>query len=75
MLKEAAAISIAERMTSQGDDITALQELLTYGLKGMAAYSEHARILGQEDDKIYAFFIETLGKLATDPGDVNELVA
>ncbi len=75
MLKEAAAISIAERMTSQGEDITALQELLTYGLKGMAAYSEHARILGQEDDDIYAFFIETLGILATDPGDVNELVA
>ncbi len=75
MIQEAAAISIAERMTSQGPDITALQELLTYGLKGMAAYSEHARILGQEDDAVYAFFIETLGKLATDPGDVNELVA
>ncbi|MFU8779870.1 MAG: hydroxylamine reductase [Kiritimatiellia bacterium] len=75
MMQESAAISIAERMTSQGPDITALQELLTYGLKGMAAYSEHARILGQEDDAIYSFFIETLAKLATDPGDVNELVA
>ncbi len=75
MIQESGAISIAERMTSQGQDITALQELLTYGLKGMAAYSEHARILGQEDDEIYAFFIETLAKLATDPGDVDELVA
>ena len=75
MIQEAGAISIAERMTSQGQDITALQELLTYGLKGMAAYSEHARILGQEHDEIYAFFIETLAKLATDPGDVDELVA
>ena len=75
MIQESAAISIAERMTSQGPDVTALQELLTYGLKGMAAYSEHARILGQEDDTIYAFFIETLATLATDPGNVDELVA
>lgn len=75
MTQEAAAISIAERMTSQGADVTALQELLTYGLKGMAAYSEHARILGQEDTAIYAFFIETLAKLATDPGNIDELVA
>jgi len=74
MIQESAAISIAERMTSQGEDVTALQELLTYGLKGMAAYTEHARILGQEDDAIYAFFLETLAKLATDPGDVDELV-
>jgi hydroxylamine reductase len=75
MLQESAAISIAERMTSQGPDVTALQELLTYGLKGMAAYAEHARILGQENDAIYAFFIDTLAKLASDPGNVAELVA
>jgi hydroxylamine reductase len=74
MLQEAAAISIAERMTSQGEDVTPLQELLTYGLKGMAAYADHARVLGQEDDDVYAFFVETLATLATDPGDVDQLV-
>ena len=75
MLQEAAAISIAKRMKSQGPDVTALQELLTYGLKGMAAYTEHARILGQENDRIYAFFVETLAILATDPQNIDELVA
>ncbi len=40
----------------KGDaDIRSLQELLVYGLKGVAAYAHHAYILGQEDEKIYAF--------------------
>jgi len=75
MVAEAAAIGIAQRMSSQGADVTALQELLTYGLKGMAAYAEHARVLGQEDESVYAFFIETLAKLAAGLGDINALVA
>ena len=41
-------------------DILSLRELLVYGLKGTAAYADHARILGQEDDKIYAFIHEAM---------------
>ena len=41
-------------------DAQALRELLTYGLKGIAAYADHARILGQEDEAIYAFLHEAL---------------
>ena len=41
-------------------DILSLQELLVYGLKGVAAYADHARILGQEDDKVYAFIHEAM---------------
>ncbi|MEJ2520430.1 MAG: hydroxylamine reductase [Desulfuromonadales bacterium] len=37
------------------DDIHAVRELITYGLKGYAAYADHARILGKESDEIYAF--------------------
>jgi len=75
MVAEAAAISISQRMGKQGADVTALQELLTYGLKGMAAYADHARVLGQESDAVYAFFIETMATLAAGLSDINALVA
>ncbi|MGA3083421.1 MAG: hydroxylamine reductase [Thermodesulfobacteriota bacterium] len=41
-------------------DIHALQWTLTYGLKGVCAYADHAQILGQEDDAVYAFVQEGL---------------
>ncbi len=41
-------------------DILSLQEILTYGIKGVAAYADHAAILGQSDDKVYAFIYEGL---------------
>ena len=41
-------------------DINGLKELLIYGIKGTAAYADHARILGQEDDKVYAFVHEAM---------------
>ncbi|HMB16991.1 MAG TPA: hydroxylamine reductase [Pelovirga sp.] len=37
------------------DDVHAVREMITYGLKGAAAYADHARILGKELDEIYAF--------------------
>jgi hydroxylamine reductase len=39
-------------------DILSLRELLIYGIRGMAAYADHAAILGQEDDDVYAFMQE-----------------
>lgn len=41
-------------------DILSLRETLIYGLKGVAAYADHAQILGQEDEKVYAFIHEGL---------------
>ncbi|MCP4395291.1 MAG: hydroxylamine reductase [Alphaproteobacteria bacterium] len=58
-----------------GDDLTGLQELLIYGLKGMAAYACHARILGQEDDSIYAFTHEALAHLIEAEPTVDDLLA
>ena len=57
---EAARISITERMEDRGKTVTGLEELITYGLKGSAAYADHARILGVEDDFIYGFFHQAL---------------
>ncbi len=37
------------------DDVHAVREMITYGLKGASAYADHARILGKELDEIYAF--------------------
>ena len=41
-------------------DILSLQQILTYGIKGVAAYADHAQILGQEDDGVYVFIHEGL---------------
>ncbi|MBW2609827.1 MAG: hydroxylamine reductase [Deltaproteobacteria bacterium] len=41
-------------------DILSLRHVLTFGIKGVSAYTDHARILGQEDDSVYAFIHEGL---------------
>jgi hydroxylamine reductase len=45
-------------------DVQSLQDTLLCGLKGIAAYADHAKILGQEDDMVYAFMHESLDAMA-----------
>ncbi|MCK4608053.1 MAG: hydroxylamine reductase [Gammaproteobacteria bacterium] len=45
------------------EDINSLRTTLLYGLKGMAAYADHARILGKEEDSVYAYFQEALATM------------
>ncbi len=45
------------------EDIRSLRELFTYGLKGMAAYADHALILGKEKEEVTAFFYKALNAL------------
>ncbi len=73
LLEQERGINIEVRRAARGDDVIGLQELLTYGLKGMAAYADHALILGKEDEKVWSFFHEALDFLAADPQDVTEL--
>lgn len=76
LLAQAAEIGIEKRLNSLGPDITGLQELITYGLKGTAAYTDHALILGQEDENVFAFFHEALDFLTSENAkDTGELVA
>lgn len=56
-------VGIMDRIRVRGMDVAGLEELLTYGLKGTAAYADHAMILGHEDDSVYAFFHEALDSL------------
>ena len=55
-------------------DILSLKELLVYGLKGVAAYADHARILGQEDDKVYAFIHEAMSATLNKELGADDLV-
>ena len=75
LVAQGETISITTRKEALGEDLTGLQELLTYGLKGMAAYADHARILGQEDDTVYAFIHEALAYLTKGDPTVDELLA
>jgi hydroxylamine reductase len=74
LLAQAADATVAGRISALGADVAGLQELLTYGLKGMAAYADHAQILGQEDDSVYAFFHEALDYLTNPAPDADTLV-
>ena len=73
LISQGEEMSITSRKETSGDDVTGLQELVIYGLKGTAAYVDHAQILGEEDDAVYAFFHEALNFLAGDPQDIGEL--
>jgi len=75
LVRQGEQVSIRLRMESLGEDVTGLQELLTYGLKGMAAYADHAQILGREDPVVYAFIHESLDALAANIDSVDDLVA
>lgn len=66
-------ISIPNRRSTRSDDIAGLEELITYGLKGMAAYADHAHILDVEDDGVFAFFHEALDFISTQR-TANELL-
>ena len=55
-------------------DIKSIREIIVYGLKGMAAYADHALILGQEDENVYAFIHDTLDFLTRPNPTVDELV-
>ncbi len=57
------------------EDIQSLIQLLTYGLKGLAAYAEHAAVLGSTDDTIFAYIAEAFSAVLRDDISVEELVA
>ncbi len=67
--------SVEERKALLGEDVHSLQEIITYGIKGAAAYYDHARTLGYEDDKLIAEFWELLDFLNNKNATVDELLA
>lgn len=67
-------ISVKERKELLGEDIHSLQELIIYGLKGAAAYYDHASILGFEDKQIINDFWELLDVLNNKDAAAGELL-
>ncbi|NLF32063.1 MAG: hydroxylamine reductase [Planctomycetes bacterium] len=74
LVAQGRSVGIDARLAQAGPDVTALGELLIYGLKGMAAYVDHAQILGKEDPDVYAFIHRALAVLAAGNADANTLL-
>lgn len=62
-------------LAAQDEDIRSLRELITYGLKGLAAYSRHANVLAQDDEEVDAFIQRALAATLDDTRSVDDLVA
>lgn len=74
LVRQGNELSPDKRLSKLGGDRVGLQELLLYGLKGMAAYADHAAILGQEDDEVFAFFHRTINFLTHDDQSIETLL-
>ena len=69
---------IAERvgvLSTENEDVRSLRELTIYGLKGMAAYVEHAQNLGYNDNEVHAFIQKALVATTNDALTADELTA
>ncbi len=57
------------------EDLRSLKQITVYGVRGLAAYADHAAILGQEDDSVYAYIHEAMAELCNQGQDLSQLVA
>jgi hydroxylamine reductase len=73
LIKQAENVSFDKEIAQYGENIAGLRHLIIYGLKGTAAYADHARILGIKDESVYTFFHEALNRLAMGLADASEL--
>ena len=74
LIKQGEAVGVVSRKQKFGDDIAGLLDLVLFGLKGTAAYADHAYILGKEDPAVFAFFHEALATLKNGPATVDVLL-
>lgn len=72
MLEKAATVGV---LSTANEDVRSLREMITYGLKGMAAYAEHAKNIGKEDLAINTFIYEALAATLDDSLSADDLVA
>jgi len=72
VLEKAATVGV---LSTANEDVRSLREMITYGLKGMAAYAEHAKNIGKEDLSINAFIYEALAATLDDSLSADDLVA
>ena len=65
---------LSKELAVRGADLVGLENLILFGLKGMAAYADHARVLGIVDSKVNAFFHEALDFLTQPDLGVDALL-
>lgn len=76
--REKAAIAVVSARIARrqnNPDISALEDLILYGLKGMAAYAKHAAVLGYEDSEIDYFMLQALASLQAQDQSCEQLFA
>ncbi len=56
------------------EDLRSLKQIALYGLRGLAAYTDHAAILGQKNDEVYAFLQQAMADLTRSDLGLNDLV-
>ena len=62
-------------LSTENEDIRSLRELITYGLKGLSAYSKHANVLLKDDEEVDAFLQRALAATLDDNLSLEELIA
>ena len=62
-------------LSTENEDVRSLRELITYGLKGLSAYSKHANVLLQDDEEVDAFLQRALSATLDDTLSADDLVA
>jgi hydroxylamine reductase len=72
MLEKAASVGV---LSTANEDVRSLRQMITYGVKGMAAYAEHAKNIGKENLDINAFIYEALAATLDDSLSADDLVA
>ncbi|OGR24155.1 MAG: hydroxylamine reductase [Desulfobacca sp. RBG_16_60_12] len=73
LVKQAEGVGLKSYPAADAD-IMALKHTLLFGVKGLCAYADHARILGQEDEKVYAFVHEGLAAITRQDLGLNDLL-
>lgn len=61
-------------LSTKNEDVRSLRELITYGLKGLSAYSKHANVLMSDNEELDAFLQSALAKTLDDSLSVEELI-
>lgn len=74
LIRQGEEVTLERDIERFGETVAGAKHLVLYGLKGMAAYADHAQILGVEDDEVYAFFHRTLDFLTREDFTLEELL-
>lgn len=72
LIAQGQALTLIESLDDNAD-LRSLKQTILYGLRGLAAYTDHANILGQEDNTVYDFILDALAQISK-PLSLEELV-